>query len=79
MEEPPGHDLLTHDEPSPAELTVLLNNLRVEHRRIDSEIKDLIANGVSDMLAVSRMKKVKLSLKDKIAHIESRLTPDIIA
>lgn len=66
-------------EPTPAELGELLQNLRTEHRRIDIEIKALIETGVSDMLKVRRMKKIKLSLKDQITFIENQLTPDIIA
>jgi hypothetical protein len=32
-----------------------------------------------DMLQVQRLKKRKLSLKDQITRLESRLLPDIIA
>lgn len=67
------------EEPSAEELEALLTNLRNEHRRIDIEIKALIETGVSDMLKVGRMKKIKLSLKDQIVFIENQLTPDIIA
>lgn len=66
-------------EPNEAELKELLDNLRTEHRRIDTEIKALIETGVADMLKVRRMKKIKLSLKDQITFIENQLTPDIIA
>lgn len=67
------------NEPSEAELEVLLKNLRAEHRSIDTEIRALIETGVADMLKVRRMKKIKLSLKDQITFIENQLTPDIIA
>ena len=67
------------DEASQEELEALLENLRTEHRRIDTEIKALIETGVADMLKVRRMKKIKLSLKDQITFIENQLTPDIIA
>ena len=67
------------DETSQEELETLLTNLRLEHRRIDTEIKALLETGVSDMLKVGRMKKIKLSLKDQIVFIENQLTPDIIA
>jgi len=66
-------------EPTEAELEELLESLRTEHRRIDTEIKALIETGVADMLKVRRMKKIKLSLKDQITFIENQLTPDIIA
>jgi len=67
------------DDPTEEELADLLQNLRVEHRRIDTEIKALIETGVADMLKVRRMKKIKLSIKDQITFIENQLTPDIIA
>jgi len=72
-------DVPDKDEPSQEELEDLLTNLRAEHRSIDTEIKALIETGVSDMLKVGRMKKIKLSLKDQIVFIENQLTPDIIA
>ena len=57
----------------------LLEQLRVEHRRIDQEITALLETGVADMLKVRRMKKIKLSLKDQIRYLENEVTPDIIA
>ena len=72
-------DMPETDEPSPEELEDLLSNLKLEHRRIDVEIKALLEIGVTDMLKVSRMKKIKLSLKDQMTYIENQLTPDIIA
>ena len=72
-------DELLSEDPSDLELEVLLENLRDEHRRIDTEIKALIETGVADMLKVQRMKKIKLSIKDQITFIENQLTPDIIA
>ena len=53
--------------------------LRREHRRIDHEIEALVETGVTDIVKISRMKKIKLSMKDKIAYLENQLTPDIIA
>ena len=64
---------------SEAELIELLNGLKHEHRTIDSEINAIMETGVSDMLKIRRMKKIKLSIKDQIAFIENQLTPDIIA
>jgi hypothetical protein len=66
-------------EASKAELEELLESLRAEHRRIDTEINALIETGVADMLKVQRMKKIKLSLKDQITFVENQITPDIIA
>jgi len=67
------------DEDDESKLIEVLSGLKFEHRQIDIEIKAMIETGVSDMLKIKRMKKVKLSLKDKIVFIENQLTPDIIA
>lgn len=56
-----------------------LEELRVEHRRIDTEITALMETGAVDMLKIGRMKKIKLSIKDQITYLENQLTPDIIA
>ena len=53
--------------------------LRDEHRDLDQAIEALIEKGTADQLTIQRLKKEKLLLKDKIAVIEDRLTPDIIA
>lgn len=57
----------------------LLTNLKEEHRRIDIEIRALEEVGVIDVLKIRRLKKIKLSIKDKIAFLDNQLTPDIIA
>ena len=67
------------EEMGDEELLGLLKNLRLEHRRVDTEIKALIENGVADALKIQRMKKIKLSIKDQIVFIENQLTPNIIA
>ena len=61
------------------DLKKLLKQLMSDHRRIDDEIIALRENGTVDMLKIGRMKKIKLILKDKIAIVEDRLMPDIIA
>lgn len=66
------------DEEQAAALA-LLAHLRTEHRRIDQEIHALVENGVTDILKIGRMKKIKLSIKDQIAYLENQTTPDIIA
>lgn len=53
--------------------------LRRQHRDIDAEVEKLAADPSVDSLTLRRMKRKKLSLKDRIARIEDRLTPDIIA
>ena len=60
-------------------LRVELEVLRHEHRDLDDAIDALHTRGVVDALTLQRLKKKKLFLKDKIALIEARLTPDIIA
>jgi len=50
-----------------------------EHRDLDEAITALIEKGTADPLTIQRLKKKKLRLKDLIAIIEDRLTPDIIA
>ena len=60
-------------------LRIQLGVLRQEHRDLDDAIRALEATGTADMLTVKRLKKQKLALKDKIAVLEDRTTPDIIA
>lgn len=60
-------------------LRVELEVFRREHRDLDAAINALTAFGTSDQLTIRRLKKQKLLLKDKIAVIADRLTPDIIA
>ncbi|MEP1198064.1 YdcH family protein [Tateyamaria sp.] len=60
-------------------LQVELEVFRAEHRDLDTAIHALQEVGTSDQLTIQRLKKKKLALKDRIANIEDRLTPDIIA
>ncbi|MFY0310365.1 YdcH family protein [Leisingera sp. D0M16] len=60
-------------------LRVELEVFRRQHRDLDEAITALEERGTSDQLTIRRLKKQKLILKDKIALIEDRLTPDIIA
>lgn len=53
--------------------------LMQEHRDLDAAIDALWAAGGSDQLALSRLKKRKLQLKDEITEINNALLPDIIA
>lgn len=64
---------------SDAVLRVQLEVMRREHRDLDQAIHALQESGRADPLALRRLKKQKLVLKDRIAQIEDRLTPDIIA
>ena len=56
-----------------------LEVLRREHRDLDEAISALVNAAHPDQLRLVRLKKQKLALKDQIARIEDRLTPDIIA
>ncbi|WP_114376118.1 YdcH family protein [Elioraea thermophila] len=60
-------------------LLARLNELRIEHRDLDTVIARLTASGQADQIHLARLKKRKLKLKDEIAWIENRLIPDIIA
>jgi hypothetical protein len=53
-----------------------LAELKLEHRDLDLAIERLQADIQADELAVKRMKKRKLQLKDQIARLESDLIPD---
>ncbi len=56
-----------------------LADLRLQHRDLDAEIAAMEETGPGDQLAITRLKKRKLALKDQIAKLEDRLFPDIIA
>jgi hypothetical protein len=53
--------------------------LRQEHRDLDFAIEALEETGRGDHLTLQRLKKKKLAIKDRIAHLEDKLVPDIIA
>jgi hypothetical protein len=61
------------------EFRAQLARLLQEHRDLDAAIEALQVSPGSDLLQVQRLKKRKLYLRDRIAHIEDQLTPDIIA
>jgi len=56
-----------------------LAQLTQEHRDLDTAIEAMSASGNADLLALSRLKKRKLQLKDEITEINNGLLPDIIA
>jgi hypothetical protein len=56
-----------------------LAQLTQEHRDLDTAIAAMIDSGNTDLLALSRLKKRKLQLKDEITEINNGLLPDIIA
>ena len=60
-------------------LRVELEEFRRQHRDLDEAIEALEDKATSDRLTIKRLKQQKLRLKDRIAWIQDRLTPDIIA
>ena len=60
-------------------LEILLDELRREHRALDAQITELQQAVAVDRLAIGRLKKQKLRLKDQITRISEQLYPDIIA
>jgi hypothetical protein len=68
-----------HQPTDPAELARIvqrLTELRQEHRDLDLAIDRLHDNIAADELAIKRLKKRKLQLKDTITRLESALIPD---
>ncbi len=65
--------------PDPAKVTAQLVELRTEHRDLDDTIARLAASIEADELAVKRLKKRKLMIKDMIAYLENQLIPDLDA
>ena len=65
--------------PDPAKVTAQLVELRTEHRDLDDTIARLAASIEADELAVKRLKKRKLMIKDMIAYLENQLSPDLDA
>lgn len=60
-------------DPDPA---TLLMRLRAEHRELDGAITELQSSPAPEAMALRRLKKRRLRLKDCIARLESDLIPD---
>jgi hypothetical protein len=60
-------------------LRLELARLQEEHRDLDGAIEALERLAAGDRLQIQRLKKRKLWLKDRIAHLDDTLTPDLIA
>ena len=64
----------------PAEtLAIKLAKMKAEHRDLDAAIEAMQDGVAANQLAIRRLKKRKLALRDEISRIEDELTPDIIA
>ena len=61
------------------DLQEVMELLRSEHRRLDDDIERMRLAGNCDQLELARMKKRKLHLRDEIAVLADRITPDILA
>ncbi|NLD54030.1 MAG: YdcH family protein [Burkholderiaceae bacterium] len=60
-------------------LKLRIAELQLEHRGLDQVIEQLVRNPDSDQLAVRRLKKRKLQIKDAIVLLQMQLTPDVPA
>jgi hypothetical protein len=69
----------TGDEQMQMQMKQRLNELQLEHRDLDAAIHRLSDSPRHDQLALTRMKRRKLLLKDQIAWIARQLDPDIRA
>ena len=56
-----------------------VEDLKLKHRSLELEIQNLEAAALPDRLALQRIKKQKLAIKDRLSYLEDALTPDIIA
>lgn len=70
---------MSEDSEDKDELHSELARLKEEHRDLDTAIDALLQAGPRDHLQLSRLKKKKLALKDRISALEDQMLPDIIA
>nr|WP_249720604.1 YdcH family protein [Pseudoxanthomonas japonensis] len=64
------------DIDNPADIAEKIAALRLEHRDLDEAIVRLVDDADADEVAIKRLKKRKLWLKDCIARLESAQIPD---
>ena len=67
------------DPDDEARIRARIAALREEHQDLDDAVRALEALPRTDQLQIARLKKKKLTLRDQIAKLDDRLTPDIIA
>jgi len=67
------------ETPETGSLTAVMAEMKLRHRELDRQIRLLEDNPFADQLAIRRMKKEKLRLKDQIALLRTRLIPDLDA
>jgi hypothetical protein len=64
--------------PDTGKISAQLVELRIEHRDLDAAIARL-HDVPADEMAIRRLKKRKLRIKDMIAYLENQLIPDLDA
>jgi hypothetical protein len=64
---------------TPEDMAQRLELLRVEHRDLDGAIVALQSLANPDQLAIARLKKRKLMLRDEMSWLQNQMVPDIIA
>lgn len=74
-----GLDCMTGEQDNQEGLKGKLAELVMKHRELDEEIARRHDQGNGDTVALGRLKREKLYLKDQIRLIEDKLLPDIIA
>lgn len=65
-------------EQEQAEIRLEFAKVKQEHADFDVAIDAMMAQGC-DPLRIQRMKKKKLTLKDRLQQLEDRIVPDITA
>ncbi|MGE0800067.1 MAG: YdcH family protein [Lautropia sp.] len=60
-------------------LKLRIAELQLEHRGLHQMIERMAADPDSDQLALRRLKKRKLQIKDTIVLLQMQLTPDVPA
>lgn len=70
---------MERDREREREIREELVKLTLEHRELDTEIATMEAGGSADQLTITRLKRRKLKIKDRITTLEDQLLPDIIA
>ncbi len=69
---------MNHSDQDQADIRLEFARLKQEHADFDAAINAMMATGC-DPLQIQRMKKKKLSLKDRLQELEDQIIPDIIA
>jgi hypothetical protein len=77
LESHPGGYALDDDDRGSIHLEI--ERLRQEHQDLDAAVLALQVQASTNQLQIVRIKKRKLVLRDQIAKLENRLTPDLIA